>query len=188
MRGKLAWIPQRLPHNRKAKKKKKKWSGPTTLDYLTQGRGKFGTHYEGCGELKLCNFWVWIYIVIGAAGLHSKDDWFLLLITELFKLSYRFLSSHNGAIGKDKQNKNRSDRAGNALWLTWNHRLIHVKMGSCFARADFEHRNNHCPYVFSLTIYLSLIKVKQQRKCFSVGSHGTEMTAPAVSFKAAPWA
>lgn len=102
--------------------------------------------------------------------------------------SYRFLSSHNGAIGKDKQNKNRSDQAGNALSLTRNHRLIHVKMGSCFARADLEHWNNHCPYVFSLTIYLSLIKVKQQRKCFSVGSRGTEMTALAVSFKAASWA
>lgn len=29
------------------------------------------------------------------------------------------------------------------------------------------HWNNHCPHVFSLTIYLSLIKVQQQRTCFS---------------------
>lgn len=38
-------------------------------------------------------------------------------------------------MGKDKQNKNRSDGARKALLLTWNCRLIHVKKGD-LAMAD----------------------------------------------------
>lgn len=54
---------------------------------------------------------MWIYILIAAAAQHWKDDWFLLLITELFKLSYRF-SHRLIMVQMGRINKTKTDLIG----------------------------------------------------------------------------
>lgn len=81
---------------------------------------------------------MWIYILHAAVGLLWKDDWFPLLIMELFKMYYGIAALIMMQMGKDKQNQNRSNKALNtSLIKKENVSLILQTQWALLATDDF---------------------------------------------------